>query len=112
MGETGVGKSTVSNVLTGQSPDFGCWKIGAQQQRVATNTTDHGCFPLLDGSYDVELIIVDTPGLNDQNEEEDVKNIMTIERYYRNPENQVPATTAFMILLTDMRVTTRGVVLV
>ena len=50
MGETGVGKSTVSNVLTGQSPNLGCWKTGAGGKRVTTNTTDYGCFPLLDGT--------------------------------------------------------------
>ena len=67
MGPTGVGKSTLANVLTGHTPDYKpCFKTGNKiKGGVTVETFDKGCFPLLDGSYNQEVTVIDTPGLND-----------------------------------------------
>merc|ERR1711879_887637 len=56
LGETGVGKSTFSNVLTAQSPSAGCFKTGAGDEAVTNITYDLGCFPLVDKKYGLQCV--------------------------------------------------------
>ena len=63
LGETGIGKSTMANVLSGQLPSTGCFEAKNSMTPVTKMTYDQGCFPLVDGSFNNEVIIVDTPGL-------------------------------------------------
>jgi len=103
MGETGVGKSTMANVLSGQQPSTGCFESKNSMIAVTKTTYDHGCFPLVDGSYGTDVILVDTPGLNDVGKN-DIYNLMSMEKYHNGKlsSGDTPPS-AFMFLLKDGR---------
>jgi len=103
MGPIGIGKSTFCNVLTGQSPSDGCYKVGATKTAMTKSTFDLGCYPVVDGSFGENFVVVDTPGLNDKGMN-DIDTLQTIEIYHNSSldRNDLKAS-AFVVLVEDGR---------
>ena len=98
IGGIGVGKSTLSNVLTSQSPSRGIFKTGAGATAVTNCTYDQGCFPLVE-TNGVNIVMVDTPGLDDVGNN-DITNLMGMEEYHnKNIEAGDIGTSAFVLLI-------------
>jgi len=98
VGGIGVGKSTFCNVLTSQSPSRGVFETGAGANAVTKCTYDQGCFSLVDADG-VNIVMVDTPGLNDV-DDNDITNLMGMEKYHNeNIKTEDIGTSAFILLI-------------
>ena len=77
IGQTGVGKSSLANVLLGRDAQFngtghdhGCFKVHWGDGKVVTTKTCYDKGKWLGYQNQTEVTIIDTPGFGDKNEEE------------------------------------------
>jgi len=77
IGQTGVGKSSLANVLLGRDPQHngtghvhGCFKSSWDNGKVTTTKTCYDKGKWLGDQNQTEVTIIDTPGFGDGNEEE------------------------------------------
>ena len=77
IGQTGVGKSSLANVLLGRDPQYngtghehGCFKVSWGTGEVVTTKTCYDKGKWLGHPNQTEVTIIDTPGFGDKDEEE------------------------------------------
>ena len=77
IGQTGVGKSSLANVLLGRDPQYngmghehGCFKVSWGNGKVVTTKTCYDIGRWLGHQKQPEITIIDTPGFGDKDKEE------------------------------------------